>query len=99
MFSMSRTGGMKGVKCYTSKKSGTYRYACNDERIDRSDFSQPDLLTSSDVKKKKKKITSNEDRREPILAFVHHSFPKVMKCLMYRCDIQQPKGLHFFITF
>lgn len=51
MFSMSRTGGMKGVKCYTSKKSGTYRYACNDERIDRSDFSQPDLLNSSDVKK------------------------------------------------
>lgn len=51
MISVSRTERMKGVKCYTCKKSGTYRYACKDERIDRSEFSQPDLLTSSDTKK------------------------------------------------
>lgn len=70
---------MKGVKCYTSKESGTYRYARNDERIDRSDFSQPDLLTSSDTKK----IPSNQHRREPILAFAHHSFPRVMKYLLH----------------
>lgn len=60
---------MKGVKCYTYEKSGTYRYACNDERIDSSDFSQPDLLTSSDTKK----TPLNQHRKEPILAFAHHS--------------------------
>lgn len=47
MISVSRTEKMKGVKCYTCRKSGTYRYVFKDERIDRYDFSQPDLLTSA----------------------------------------------------
>lgn len=94
MTSVSRTKRMKGVKCYTSKKSGTYRHAFNDERIGRSDFSQPDLLTSSDTKN----IPSSQHRREPILAFAHHSFPRDMKYLLQWWDIQQPKGLHSFIV-
>lgn len=59
---MSRTEKMKGVKCYTCKKSGTYRYAFKDERIDRFDFSQPDLLTSSDTKKKSHQISTEENQ-------------------------------------